>query len=365
MYPNPRKDSKRAIGFGVIGVLSAPQLFIMLCDIRERIQIKDTDNLFRQLIITVLLVYVYIKIFLTLNHTKKFRAILDKVSTDYESYNHLPEDYRVIVTETIEKCKKLEIIWILMVICTGLAFILLAFLLTLLSQFTEEPRKYMIHESLIPIIEELKYETPYFEILTVYGIYIVTIVVIAYTGFDGLFYVTVLHASLKIKIYSHKITHLMDDANIPTIKAKIGSIVKEQCDVYRFIKEIQSFYQFWLASVFTLVIIQISMGLSQTKAGSENTIIYFIFATVASVNIFIPCYVASDVTSTAGEVCNFLYDCKWESVPDTSIRRSIVIMMACSQVPVHFTACGMLTISLEIFVSIMQTAYSVYTLMIS
>ncbi|XP_050670635.1 uncharacterized protein LOC126969322 [Leptidea sinapis] len=152
--------------------------------------------------------------------------------------------------------------------------------MTVYSQFTDEPRLYMVHETILPFIDHKKYTSPYFEIIAVYSLHIVWLIFVGFTGYDGIFSVCILHVSLKIKLYSHKLRHLMDDPDIEVIKRKIETIVKEQCEVYSFIKEIQTSFEIWLAGIFIISVIQTGMALSQTTAKGDSDVktIYYMFA---------------------------------------------------------------------------------------
>ncbi|VVC99727.1 unnamed protein product [Leptidea sinapis] len=65
----------------------------------------------------------------------------------------------------------------------------------------------------------------------------------------------------------------------------------------------------------------------------------------------------------AAQVADQVYSCGWETLPAPALRRSLLIMLARAQLPTYFRAYDMLTFNMEMFVSIMQTAYSMYTLL--
>ncbi|CAH0719679.1 unnamed protein product, partial [Brenthis ino] len=67
--------------------------------------------------------------------------------------------------------------------------------------------------------------------------------------------------------------------------------------------------------------------------------------------------------TAAAEVANIAYSCSWESVQDMDIRKSICMIITKAQIPIHLRALDMLTFNMEMFVSILQTAYSMYTLL--
>ncbi|VVC99726.1 unnamed protein product [Leptidea sinapis] len=165
----------------------------MLHDIVIRVHTGDMENLVRQMVITIALFFVNIK--------KEMKSIFEHINADYKMFNQLPEEYQLIVAETIAKTQKLETIWTVMLGSAAASFPILALVMTVYSQFTDEPRLYMVHETILPFIDHKKYTSPYFEIIAVYSL--------------------------------HILRHLMDDPDIEVIKRKIETIVKEQCEVYR------------------------------------------------------------------------------------------------------------------------------------
>ncbi|CAK1546905.1 unnamed protein product [Leptosia nina] len=352
MYPNPQNDRKRALGIVLLSVLLIPQLVIIVWDIYMRILLTDLNNGIRQLVMILCLSFIIFKMVITLIWSGKFKRLLDKLNTDLNSFNDLPKDYQRIAARGVARSQKLEKMWTVVLIIAVSTFPFVALGLTIYSQFTKEPRKYMIHEAFIPMIEDVKYESPYFEIYTVYNIFMVWIVCCGYAGYDATFYVIVLHVSLKIKLFVPKITNLMADSDVLTMRAKIGEIVRDQCSVYDFLKEIQSCFELWLASMFFILMCQIAMGLCQLNVAGENRLSYFMFAAAVSINLFLPCYVVSDLTSTAASVSDYIYGCGWDLVPNPGVRKSVAFMIARAQIPLNITPYDMFTCNMETFVSV-------------
>ncbi|CAG9092967.1 unnamed protein product [Plutella xylostella] len=108
---------------------------------------------------------------------------------------------------------------------------------------------------------------------------------------------------------------------------------QETHNLAQFVDRIREEYEFWLVQVFGLTGIQICMNMYQI------------------------------ITSDAAEVSNSAYCAGWEQLADSGVRRSIAIMIARAQIPVQVQALNMVTFNMELFVSVMQTSYSVFTLL--
>lgn len=112
------------------------------------------------------------------------KTIFDGINEDYENYNDLPDEHQQIVQDTIKKTKILEKIWIVIMGTTALSYPVLAGVCTIYSAlFSENPRRFMVHEiKIIFLTEDQKYESPFFEIIAAYSIFIVWAIFIGFTG---------------------------------------------------------------------------------------------------------------------------------------------------------------------------------------
>ncbi|XP_050346573.1 odorant receptor 4-like [Nymphalis io] len=335
---------------------------------RLRIVHNDIANLIRQSIIMISLTFVIIKLILTVVRRHELRAIFDGINEDYEKFNYLPEEYQQVVADTIKKSKGLEKIWIIIMAITASSYPVLAAACTIYSMiYSDNPRRFMVHEvSIIFLTQEQKYESPYYELIALYSIFIVWIVFIGFTGFDGMFSVCVLHASLKIKIFSLNLKYMIvNAADMTTIQINIAKFVTDHCEVISLIGEIQKCFEIWLVGIFFNAVLQIGMALSQitTNVSSDISGVYYLFAVATIVHIYLPCYLISDVTYNAAEVANVAYSSSWEMIEDVNIRKSIWLIITKAQIPIDFKALGMITFNMQMFMSILQTSYSMYTLL--
>lgn len=62
------------------------------------------------------------------------------------------------------------------------------------------------------------------------------------------------------------------------------------------------------------------------------------------------------------QLSNDLYCCGWETWHDPTTTQLITIMIAYAQKPLVITAKGIFVINVELFVSIVKAAYSLYTI---
>ncbi|CAH2254654.1 jg4486 [Pararge aegeria aegeria] len=401
MYPNPCNEHKRKRYIVVLILTLLPALMIVGSDMRSRILNNDLANLIRQSIIMVSVVFTLVKLIITIIRKKELREIIVEINEDYQTFNELPEECQDIAKDTIQTTKTLENLWIGILAATASSYPILACVCTIYSQvLSNDPKRYMVHETeLIFVTEEKKYETPYFEAMSIYTLYVIWIIFLGFAGYDGLFSVCILHVSLKIKLFSLKLQHILDDAeDVPKMKANIANFVEEHCGVIRLIEKIQKCFEVWLVGTFFNAVVQIGMALCQITSNATGTqhcclaaklsnpgqalsqkalllylilsfqeadinAMYYFYAVATAVHIYVPCHLASDVTQRAAEVATVAYSSSWESLQDAGVKRSIAIIIARAQIPIHFKAMGMLTFNMEMFVSIMQTSYSMYTLL--
>ncbi|XP_072932320.1 odorant receptor 4-like isoform X2 [Epargyreus clarus] len=366
MYPNPKTDKMRTAG--VIYLLCVPMFLILCNDIRIRQQNNDVQNLVRQVVIFVALMFANTKSFLTIIYKKELREIYDSINVDYAAFNDLPEDFQELVEDTINKSKSLETVWLAIVSTTGGIFPGSALLLNVyFFLFTDTPRRFMLHECHIwNLTPEQQYSSPVYEIFFLYCCFITLVIVLGFSGFDGMFSICMFHLSLKIKIIMKKLEYVLDKSDLAKTKANIAQILRDQSEVYNLRDKLLKGYEVWLVLIFILSVTQTAMALSQitsSKQMSGATLSFILFGVTCTAHIYFPCYLSSEVTHTAAKVSDVLYSTQWEDISDTSIRRSIMFMIARAQKPMVFKAMDLITFNMEMFMSVMQTAYSMLTLL--
>ncbi|XP_041976524.1 uncharacterized protein LOC121731235 [Aricia agestis] len=329
---------RERIRLSVIGINIAlviiPCFIIITNDMHIRILTNDMPNLVRQLIIIVCITFVFIKMISSIVRRKELKEIIDTISADYDNFNNMPEDYQKIVHESITKTKFFERIWMAAIAITASSYPVLATVFTVHSQLlTDTPKSYMVHDCYVIFLsDEQRFQTPYFEMFNVFAMTTVWLIFIGFTGFDGMFTISIIHVSLKLRFISQNLIHLLDsgyDGQLYTqtygSRADIVLLPGQEKDL--------------------------------------NTYIYYCFAIATAVHIYLPCYLAADVANYGVEICDFAYGCKWETIPDLRIRRSIAMIINRAQVPIRFRALGMLTYNMELYLKILQTSYSMFTIL--
>lgn len=92
----------------------------------------------------------------------------------------------------------------------------------------------MIHDVDVPWLHEARYDSPYFEIIFVYIMYIAFILILCYLSYDGMFFVVMLHACLKMRLIGCMISKAFEDVqNVKEARRNIARVVEEQCSVFR------------------------------------------------------------------------------------------------------------------------------------
>lgn len=91
--------------------------------------------------------------------------------------------------------------------------------------------------------------------------------------------------------------------------------------------------------------------------------LYFaLFLMAALSQVFVICYFGSAFTQKIDELTFAIYECNW-MIQDQSFKKSVLIFMEGSLRPAHFTAGGFMVISLETFVSIVKSSYSIFAVL--
>nr|AQN78454.1 olfactory receptor 52 [Meteorus pulchricornis] len=118
------------------------------------------------------------------------------------------------------------------------------------------------------------------------------------------------------------------------------------------------FVQYYLSSFVVCTTVYI---LSQMPFGGEflGIGIYLIAMTV---EIFMICFSANQVTLEFADLCVAMYNTNW-FVLSISAKRYIVIMMARTLRPIVFTSGHLVTLSMDSFKSLMKVTYSIYNVL--
>ncbi|XP_041972111.1 odorant receptor 2a-like [Aricia agestis] len=350
-------------------------------DARDRFYEKDYANISRQIIAVVSIIFTSIKMVCSILKKHELRAVIDQVNSDYEKYNRMPGDYQKIIDESIALTRKVDKVWHGVLYATAVSYPSLAVVSTIYSQlFSDSPERFMFHEVRYWFVDmETQYSTPFFEYFNIYELYIIFIVTFGFlvyhnhnskqlAGYDSSFIIFMFHAALKLKLIYRDLVHLLDDMDVQLMRAKVAKFVREHLECRLFVENIQKSFEVWLAGIFCHGVLQLGMALTQTtsqesKGGTGSNLTYYFYVMATVLHIFLPCFLASELRKLEENLAKNAYDCSWEDVPDRGVRRAIMMIIHRTQKPDEFTAIGMITFNMELFVSVLQTSYSMYTLL--
>ncbi|XP_048488090.1 odorant receptor 13a [Plutella xylostella] len=365
IFPNLNTVKKRLRILVFLYVLAAPVASTVVLDCYMSLRRMDLINVTRHCTIFIPFFVVLIKMYLMNVNRYKAKEIIDTINSDHARYNTLSEDYQDIVTDNIKATVVFEKTWAFCVIGCVLMFPLMAGVQTLYSQlFDEIPKKYMIHDTNKPFSEpEARFESPFFEIMFVYMFVMALFYWVNFTGYDGMFGVAVFHACLKMKMYCHSLKKAFEEtSDVQQLRRRIADVIQEQVEVYAFVDKIQETFNTWLGIILMGTITQICNCMYQIIEGDFD-LRYLVFCCGTIVHIFLPCRNASELKYMSTETSTLIYLCGWETVTDKSTRRSIMFMIARGQIPLEITAFNMFAFEMELFLSILQTSYSMFTLL--
>ncbi|KAJ2939787.1 hypothetical protein O0L34_g17977 [Tuta absoluta] len=211
---------------------------------------------------------------------------------------------------------------------------------------------------------ESRFESPYYEFINVYMMYCACFYVLNFLGYDGFYGLAINHAVLKIQLYSKALEEAMMYSGEEIYQRVIGVIV-EQTRTFRYLNTIQDCFNLWLGVIFLATMIQLCNLLYHITSGHGLDIRYFIFISGVTVHIYLPCHYSAKLKFASSKVATQFYCCGWEQVSDPRVRMLLQFMIARAQQPIAIIAVGMITFDMELFVQILQTSYSMYTLLSS
>ncbi|CAG4978401.1 unnamed protein product [Colias eurytheme] len=292
--------------------------------------------------------------------------IIDEINRDYRTYNFMPDHYQTIIDASIKNnLKYSEKCWAITVVSCVMTFPIMAITLNIYNfTFKSEPTKYMIHDLQKPYGDpEDRFNSPYFEIMFVYMFYCAILYVINFTGYDGFFGLSINHACLKMELYCKAFEDALKASSVEEMHAKIVGVIKEQNRLFKYVDLIQETFNIWLGIILIATMIQICNCMYHITEGYELDLRYIIFIIGTIVHIYLPCRYSAKLQHMSLETATLIYCANWERVNIISIRKMVLFMIARAQIPLEITAFNKLIFDMDLFVSILQTSYSMYTLL--
>nr|AGK90009.1 olfactory receptor 20 [Helicoverpa armigera] len=366
IYPNPRTEKWRLFSIPILIATVAPVAIMIFLDMYKCWKNGDIVNIIRHSTVVGPFLGGFFKMILMYHKRVQAKQILDEFDRDHLMFNTVAETYKDIARASIRNCQIYsERLWACLVTTCVMTFPVMAIVLNIYNfMFKSEPTKYMIHDLEKPFSKEPeeRFESPYFELLFVYMFYAAILYVVNFTGYDGFFGLCVNHARLKMELYCKALEEAMM-ADREEVYGRVIAVIREQCRMFRYVDLIQDTFNIWLGIIFIATMIQICTCLYHITEGYGFDIRYMIFVYGAVVHIYLPCRYAAKLKAMSMETSNRFYCSGWERVDDERVRKMIVFMIARAQVPNEITAFNMMAFDMELFLSILQTSYSMFTLL--
>ncbi|XP_045484961.1 uncharacterized protein LOC110996965 [Pieris rapae] len=328
-------------------------------------------------------------------------AIINEINRDYALYNDMSAPYQAIADESIKSnITYTDRGWFITVALVVLVFPAMALARNMYYEFQDVNRKFMVHEVRIPfVVDDDRYKSPMYEFMFLYMVYFCFLYLIGFSGYDSFYGLSTNHACLKMKMYCKMFEEALR-ADVNEVQTRVAEVIKEQNRLYRFVGEtiissdsqyqirfdsytkisllsgvpcfcsifgfvdiIQNTFSIWLGLILLATMIQLCNIMYILLDGGGFDLKYLIFCIGSTLHIFLPCLYSAKLKDMSLETATLIYCGGWEQIHRPEIRRMVQFIIARSQVHVEIVAFNVKVFDMELFVSILQASYSVYTLL--
>nr|AQQ73497.1 olfactory receptor 14 [Heliconius melpomene rosina] len=366
IYPNPKTEKRKIVCVLLMLISIGPISMMILNDMFNCLAMRDYVNVIRHSTVVGPFLGGFFKILIQFYKRKPAKEIVDEINRDYASYNDMTVTYKKMINASIEnnlfyseKC------WAITVVTCVSAFPIMAVLSNLHSTlFAAEPKRYMVHDIILPYAEpEKRFESPIFEIMFAYMLYASVLYIINFIGYDGFFGLCINHACLKMEIYCRSFEDALREDNESCVHLKIVNIIVEQNKLKRFVDLIQDTFNIWLGLILVATMIQIGTCMYLISEGYALDLRYLIFIIGTVVHIYLPCRYAAKLKHMSMETATLIYSGGWERLSSIRIRKMVLFMIARAQIPIEITAFNLMIFDMDLFVTILNSSYSMFTLL--
>ncbi|XP_026756818.2 uncharacterized protein LOC113516591 [Galleria mellonella] len=367
IYPNKTNMKKRLFSYFSFLFFVSPCLVSFAYSCRIYITEEDIFNLTRHVAVGIIIgLYIFKSLYCILK-THTFGNILNAISYDMIEANELDDGAKKLYRLFLKKAKFGELVWTLLPMTLGFLFPLYAGIVMIHENISKDyPHREMVHEMEIPFVKNSKYDSPVFEIIFVISTASCILLMPNFCGMDGSFCIATTHLGFKLKYVAYLVREAFEESNDSfELHAKMKHATKCHQKALQFYKELQNFYGPWLLGIFIVTSSCIAFNLYQMYIIQRLHPKYVLFAVAAVLHMYVPCVYASNVTEFGEHLAAELYYAPWERKFDISAIKSLIIMLANAQRPLVFTGCGIVTYNMQLFITVLKTAYSSYTLITS
>lgn len=198
----------------------------------------DYSDATRQMTILFLIIMMLIKISSLVRHRPILGSLLLRLDEDYEDANKtLGESDLLIIKSYAMWGIWLSDLWCVLVVGSGTVFWWAAFILMFYSLVIGEFQKQMLFDCILPIWDDLKFVSPFYEMVFIYEMFLDIFVMTLYTGFDPIVPIFLMHVCAQLELVKRHLATLFDEEkkNDPAkIQQELCWIVKKLQRIYRY-----------------------------------------------------------------------------------------------------------------------------------
>nr|QMS80351.1 odorant receptor [Histia rhodope] len=365
MYPNSENRRKRLIYMIIFTTANVPQLYWLTINTLQTLKDSDFYNFSRHITISVVVLLFLFKTVYAIIMCDMYKKLLNQITDDMNKGNELDDSYKAIYKQYIKEAKFGQICWVFIPIAMSFQFPAYAAICTIYeSIISDVGPKCMIHNLDLSFMGDQYNISPYFEIMFVYNAIQTIALVPNFTGFDGSFCIVTSHLRLNLKLLSHKLKRIFEDSKSNLeLRKNIKTCVIEHQEILRFYDAIQVFYAPWLMTVFLLTSVLISFNLYRMHLDQKIDLKYSFFALSGVIHMLAPCYFSSKLIEAGEEVAIEMYSVKWQRWNDNKVTKVLIFMIARAQKEFVLVGAGIILFNMNLFLSLMRTSYSVFTLL--
>lgn len=199
---------------------------------------KDYSDATRQMTILFLIIMMLTKIANLIRHRSTLNSLLIRLDDDYEEAVATLNDEDMKVVKTyVAWGMWIQNLWMVLVFGSGTVFWWAAFIVMFYTAATGNFTKMMLFEAVLPIWDEYKFISPFFELVFIYEMFLDLFVMFLYSGFDPIVPIFLMHVCAQLELVKR---HLLDLFN----KEKIRSEADVQRELYWIVEKLQRIYRY-------------------------------------------------------------------------------------------------------------------------
>ncbi|XP_059058443.1 odorant receptor Or2-like [Achroia grisella] len=364
IYPN-RVTIKKRLGIFVFFMFAnSIQLYWFGTALVTSLIRLDMVNLTRHLTVGILIILFIFKTIYCIYNTEKFENILNTISDDMIEFNNEKEAFKDTCEEYIKKARIGQLVWVVLPIFLALQYPVYAGICLIYDNLTMDyPGRYMVHEMDIAHLTAVQDISPYFEFIFIMSLLTVMCLVPNFIGFEGFFCISTTHLCLKLKYVSYIISKAFEGAEDSLeLNNKIKQGIQIHQKALKYYEDLQNFFEPWLFLIFVMTSTCVSFNLYQVYILTSPDPKHIIFGITTICHTYINCVYASNLTQCGEDLALDLYNVSWEKRFDIRGMKLLIFMIARAQRPLELGGYGIVVYNMQLFIAIMKTSYSFYTL---